>query len=45
MSTDTQLPRLMRAREVSEQTGLSLARIYELARRDEIPHVRVGRSI
>jgi len=39
------LPRLITAREVSESTGLSLRRIYELSRTGVIPHVRLGRSV
>lgn len=41
----TQLPRLLRAEDVAEATGLTKARIYELVRRNEIPAVRVGRSV
>lgn len=42
---DTPLPRLLTAQEVAEQTGLPLSRVYELSRRDEIPHVRLGRAL
>jgi excisionase family DNA binding protein len=40
-----QLPRLLNAVEVADQLGLSRFRLYELCRRQEVPHVRIGRSI
>lgn len=43
--SSTTLPRLMKADEVSEQTGLSAHRLYELCRQGEIPHARIGRSV
>ena len=46
MAMDEQrLPRLLSADEVSKQTGLPRARIYELVRSDAIPHVRLGRTV
>lgn len=39
------LPRLLRAEDIAEQTGLSLARVYALVRAGQIPHIRVGRSV
>jgi excisionase family DNA binding protein len=36
---------LLTAVEVSERTGLPLQRVYELCRREMIPHVRVGRQV
>lgn len=38
------LPRLLTAREVAEQTGLPLARVYELSRDGDMPCVRLGRA-
>lgn len=38
------LPRLLTATEVAEQTGLPLSSVYELTRRDMIPHVKLGRA-
>jgi excisionase family DNA binding protein len=40
------LPRLATAEELSSQMkNVSRHRLYELCRRGEIPHVRIGRSI
>ena len=39
------LPRLLTAAEVAGQTGLSAARVYELVRAGQIPHVRLGRAV
>ena len=39
------VPRLLSARHVAEQTGLSLYRVYELARLGILPHKRLGRSV
>lgn len=38
------LPRLLKASEVSEQTGLPEWRVYELSRMGVLPCVRLGRS-
>ena len=40
------LPRLINARELSEQLGnsISVARLYELCRENKIPHTKFGRS-
>lgn len=40
-----ELPRLLTADEVARQTGLSKGRIYELAREEDMPHVRLGRAV
>ena len=45
ISNEVVLPRLLTAREVAQATGLALARVYELTRRGEVPHVRFGRSV
>lgn len=37
--------RLLRAEEVAERIGMRTDYIYALARRDQIPHVRFGRSL
>ena len=39
------LPRLIRAEEVAEATGLTKARVYKLAMTGDMPAVRVGRSV
>lgn len=39
------LPRLLTAREVADQTGLPLARVYELGRTGELPAIRFGRAM
>ncbi|SHM40442.1 helix-turn-helix domain-containing protein [Ruminococcus flavefaciens] len=31
--------------EVSEQTGLSISLVRKLTRKDEIPHIKIGRRI
>jgi excisionase family DNA binding protein len=36
---------LLTAAEVAEQTGLPLQRVWELCRRQLLPHVRVGRQV
>ncbi len=43
--TQSLVPRLLTAEEVGLETGLSVWRLYELVRSNEIPHVRVGRSV
>ena len=45
MITATRLPRLRSAREIAEQMGLSLARVYQLAREDGMPCIRLGRAM
>lgn len=40
-----QLPKLLTAREVSEQTTLPLATVYGLGREGAIPCVRLGRAM
>ena len=37
--------RLLRAVEVAEELGVSVPRVYELARTGLIPSVRIGRQI
>lgn len=44
-SHPTPLPRLLTAQELSKQLGYPLDRIYELARRGEMPVVRLGRAV
>lgn len=44
MTTAT-LPRLLTAREVSEALGLPKWRVYQLARDEGLPAVRLGRSL
>lgn len=44
MSVET-LPRLATAKEVAAATGLSLPRVYELARLGYMPVIRLGRSM
>ena len=39
------LPRLLRAQEVADHTGLTVARVYELARGDDMPSIRLGRAV
>ena len=39
------LRRLARADEVVEATGISKPRLYELCRRGQIPHIKLGRSV
>lgn len=46
MSTTTgspALPRLMTADQVAEQTGIPLARVYELSRMGHLPAISFGR--
>ena len=43
--SNTTLPRLLTARQVAEDTGLPLARVYELAREGAMPCVRLGRAM
>ena len=45
MITTTRLPRLISARDVADQTGLSVARVYELAREARMPCIRLGRAM
>ena len=40
-----QLPKLLTAQQLAGQTGLSLARVYELCRETDIPRVRLGRAL
>ena len=40
----TTLPRLITARDLDEQTGIPLARVFELARKGKLPAIRFGRS-
>jgi excisionase family DNA binding protein len=40
----TELPRLLTAEELSEAIGLSKERIWQLARRGQIPVVKLGRA-
>jgi len=44
LPSTTCLPRLLKAREVAKQTGLPLARVYELSRQGTIPCIKLGRS-
>jgi excisionase family DNA binding protein len=44
-TTKVQLPRLAKAKEVAAATGLPLARIYELARLNQMPVIRLGRAM
>ena len=37
--------RLLRAEDVADRLQLRVDHIYKLARRDEIPHLRFGRSL
>jgi len=39
------LPRLLTARQVADQTGIPLSRVYELTREGDLPHVRMGRAV
>jgi excisionase family DNA binding protein len=39
------LPRLATAKEISDQTGLTLPRVYELARTGQMPVVKLGRAM
>ncbi len=39
------LPRLLKAKELHDQTDLPLARIYELARTGQLPVIRLGRAM
>jgi excisionase family DNA binding protein len=36
---------ILTARQVAERLALGVSRVYELARRGEIPHVRIGRVV
>lgn len=45
MPGDAGVPQLLTARELGERLRLPTARIYELAREDVLPHVRIGRQI
>lgn len=40
----TPLRRLATAKEIAEALGLPLSRVYELARRGDLPAVRLGRA-
>ncbi|MEX2529836.1 MAG: helix-turn-helix domain-containing protein [Gemmatimonadota bacterium] len=44
-TTAAPLPRLLTAREVADQTGLPLQRVYEMARTGELPALRFGRAM
>ena len=39
------VPRLLRAREVAEVTGLERFRVYELVRTGRLPAIRIGKTI
>jgi excisionase family DNA binding protein len=39
------IPKLISAKTVAAETGLSIWRLYELAREGRIPHRRLGRSV
>jgi excisionase family DNA binding protein len=39
------IDRLLRASEVGELLAVSERHVLELARRDEVPHVRIGRAV
>jgi len=39
------LPRLLRAKEVADATGESVQRVYFLARTEQMPSIRLGRSM
>ena len=39
------LPQLVGAAEIAEMTGWSRKHIYDLAKRGQIPHYRIGGSI
>lgn len=43
--TPQDLPRLLTARQLADQLGLSLPRVYELARECDLPVVRLGRAM
>ena len=46
MADPTQhLPRLLKASDLAQQTGISVPRIYELARTGQLPCIRLGRSM
>ncbi|MBA3555496.1 MAG: helix-turn-helix domain-containing protein [Gemmatimonadales bacterium] len=45
MAAGAELPRLLSARQVAAETGLSAYRIYELARLGKLPHRKLGRSV
>ena len=40
-----ELPRLLKAPEIAQATGLPLARVYALARRGDMPVIRLGRAM
>ncbi len=44
-TTPNLLPRLLKAREVADATGLAPARVYELCREGHFPCIRFGRSL
>lgn len=37
--------RVMSAKDIHEQTGLSLPKVYELLNQEDFPSIRVGRRI
>lgn len=44
VTTDT-LPRLLTIEEVAPQLGLSKQRLWQLVRKNQIPHLRLGRAV
>jgi len=42
MSDESNLPRLLTARELADQLGLSRFRIYELSRKKQVPFIKIG---
>lgn len=45
MTTTTDAPTMMTAQDVADRLGVRLHRVYELTRRDILPHVRLGRQL
>lgn len=45
MTASTDAPTMLNAGEVAERLGVRKHRVYELTRRDMIPHVRIGRQL
>jgi excisionase family DNA binding protein len=45
MSTQTTLPRLLKAEEVATATNVPKATVYELGRTGQLPCVRIGRAM
>jgi excisionase family DNA binding protein len=42
---DAAIPRLISAQDVAAATGLTVYRVYELAREGRLPHRRLGRQV